>query len=340
LANINEQTSSFVDFLTKLNSFMSSNGWTSERFNTGAGEWAMRRVGSGYEIRFAAQWDTATPDNLGLYHYVGQNYDTGSAPYDQDNDSGNGAQSTSNTALDDARFVDIGATPVQYWAFEDDHYTYVVVETSTGVFKHFGFGQLNKGGADYVGGSFVYGHGFVGGLTSISTAWRSGNTFFGPFDGLLANPNAFGTVNALYGTTLYAEGLPNQPASGKFGVCVSQTDARGLGQDRQSTPRDRFRILWGSRNGPVSANFQPRFSGQDIAGNAALSPIVVAYFESSTVIRPLGIVPDVFEINVDRYTPGQIITISSDTYRVFPKQQLGVAANQTANAGFAYLVVA
>ena len=152
---INEQVSSLSDFVSKLNTFLGTTVGTWTTFiNTGAGQFAARKSGSGFDIAFSAQWDTGTPSNLGIYQFLGA-YNSGVAPYQQANDSGNGAQSTSNATLGGARRAPIGNTPIQYWAFEDDHYVHVVVEFSSGNFTHLGAGQLFKYG-DWTGGEYVY----------------------------------------------------------------------------------------------------------------------------------------------------------------------------------------
>lgn len=317
MAYINEQTSSLADLVSKLNTFLSGGpGWTSDRHVPGSGEWAMSKTGSGYEIRFAAQWDTATPGNLGLYHYHGAAYNTGNPPYQQNDDSGNGALSTSNATLATARHVPIGNSPIQYWCFEDDHYFHVVVETALGEYRHFGAGQLAKFG-DWTGGEYVYGH-RVAGSASAQVSIQLVNTAL--LDGLSMDGTSPTTNDMeLYVATVHVEALTNQPASGKYAVFMGNQSSANLGNDRQGTPRGRAHWTGGFRAGPYARPLG-RFDGSDLSGHLPFYPMVAFYWDrvANDIYGPMGYMKDVRGCSIRNYVGAQEIVIGADTWMIFP----------------------
>src|SRR5688500_11729959 len=138
-----------ADFVSKLYTFLTTAGagnpaWSADRHVPASGEMAVSKDdGSGHSVEVAFQWDTTSPNSLGIYQYRSTlgagNYNTGLAPYAQANDSGNGAASTSEASLNGARHVPITNTPVQFWAFAGDTYAHIVVQTTTINYVHFGF---------------------------------------------------------------------------------------------------------------------------------------------------------------------------------------------------------
>ena len=81
----NELTSSLADLVSKLNTFLTTGGggnpaWTADRHVPASGEFAISKAALGTntnDIQVAFQWDTATPDNLGVYQY---NHASGAGP--------------------------------------------------------------------------------------------------------------------------------------------------------------------------------------------------------------------------------------------------------------------
>jgi hypothetical protein len=164
-------------FLESLQGFLTTGGagnpgWTDENAGGGTylgvdttnGEWAVSKSAGGTNyIQVAGQWATGSPQFLGLYQYYNTggpgSYVDGSRPWGQSNDSGNGYSggTITNANLDDERYVLIGNSPIRYWCFTGDTYAHVVVETSSGVYVHFGFGLLDKFN-DWTGGEYCYGH--------------------------------------------------------------------------------------------------------------------------------------------------------------------------------------
>jgi len=316
MSYINETCSSLADFVSKLNTFLSGTpGWTTHH-NAGAGEFAARKSGSGYDVGFAAQWSTAAPNNLGIYHFLGA-YNNGVAPYQQADDSGNGAQSTTDSVLDDMRFVAIGNTPVQYWCFEDDHYFHVVVQVDATRFVHFGAGQILKyGSADFTGGEYVYGHRQEG-TFAADTAIKGGTSIL--LDGLCRDGDAPNSMEE-YAATLHIEGMDSQVASGKFGVVMGAQNAANLGNDRQAVPKARVHIVGGFRGGPGVPCFG-QMAGTLASGLMPGYPLVLYYRRTSGSplgIRPLGVMKDVRGVSIKNFAAGQEVTVGADTWTFFP----------------------
>ena len=85
----NQLTTNLADLISKLNTFLSGvPGWTTHHVPAN-GEFAARKTGVGFDIGFASQWDTASPDYLGIYQWHGAAYNPAFSPWDQNDDSGN-----------------------------------------------------------------------------------------------------------------------------------------------------------------------------------------------------------------------------------------------------------
>lgn len=333
----NETVSSVADLITKLDTYMATRGWTAEHLDitstagTG-GEWAMRKD----NVRFAASWDAANSGTkLALYQYSDQNYVIGDRPWGQDHDSGNGAASTLEADIEDERHVVLAAAPIQYWAFDPENlgsYMAIVVETSTGVFCHFGFAELDKRG-DWDGGECVWGQknntgNFTSGLITLDSV-----SFL--LDGFLNDTTqAGGSTNdtELFAATIRCVDLPNQPTDGMYAVSMGgnaaspQTD---FGTDHQSNDGassdiDRVMFIDGIRAGPWANGFS-RTDGTDIGGETRMWPIAPRYYDSSTgdTYGPMGFLRDIFGCSVAiGLEGGTIITDENDDqYYIFPAEQ-------------------
>ncbi|KKL70914.1 hypothetical protein LCGC14_2100140, partial [marine sediment metagenome] len=350
----NATCTSIVDLITQLDTYLSTRGWTADHLDvtttagTG-GEWAMTKA----NVRFATSWDSANSGiNLSIYQYSDQAYVIADRPWGQDHDSGNGfAGTTPDSSIDNSRHVVLHATPLQFWVFDNEsgeNYAHIVVETSTGTFTHFGFGNLIKKG-DWVGGEYCYGQfnnatGITSGIISID-----GASFL--IDGHVNDGS--GITNAeLYAATIRAVGLPGQPAGGIWAVSVGGSDGGGtqsdFGLDRQSndgSSSDTARVMFfdGLRAGPYAATFY-RSTGVDIGGEMRMWPIMPRYHNGTTgdSYGPMGTMPDTFGCVI----PGGIVTgqIFTDengvSFYVFPANEVYVspAGESSGMLGIAYEV--
>lgn len=349
MAFTNNTVTSVADLIDKLNTFMGSAGWTAEHLDitttagTG-GEWAMRRSSN---LRFAASWDAANSGTkLGLYHYVDQNYVISDRPWGQDHDSGNGAASTLEADIEDERHVILAAAPIQYWAFEDDHYTHVIVERTSGNYVHFGWGDMLLFG-DWVGGQYCYGQ------AENLTAFTSGAISFidtisyhidGHFNDNAAQGISSGTE--LRAATIHAEGLPNQTALGMWMISAGgeASPQTVFGDDRQSNDGvsadvARHMFIDGLRAGVPVEGFHRPSAGTDISGFQAMWELAPRYFDDSTgdTYGPMGRIPDVRGINMTNFAGGDTIVQGGDTWVVFPAaRKFTSGSGSSGHLGIAY----
>lgn len=350
---INEATSSLADFLTKLDAFLTTSGggnpaWTAEdvdglgnSLDTSTGEWAISKTDSatGEHCEVAFQWDTGSPNNLGIYQYNSGsgpgNYNNANSPWAQTGDSGNGAASTTDSTLATSRYVPIGNSPIQYWAFAGDTYAHIVVEVSSGEYRHFGFGVLDVFN-DWTGGAYAYGWRYQtapGASDAHALEVRSTHLL----DGRCSDSG--GTTMSDFAATIRCVNLPNQPASGLWAV-HSGSIVAGYGQDRQGTPRDRVLFSGGFRQSPEAGLFGLHV-GTITAGNLQTYPIVSYYIDENDgvgddPVYPMGLMRDVRGISLKYFEAQQTVEIGGDTWHIFPSKNrvAGSGATVQGSTGF------
>jgi len=347
----NETTTDLADLISKLNTFLTTGGggnpgWTADRHVPASGEWAIsKNDGGSNDVEVAFQWDTATPDNLGIYQYRSGsgagNYNTGVAPYAQANDSGNGAASTSNATLETARYVEITNTPTQYWCFTGDTYAHIVIELSGGAdYRHFGFGVLDKIN-DWTGGEYCYGWKFLSSPTT-DVAIQARSTML--LDGLCAGTSPDAMQN--FCATMHIEGMTDTPTSGLWGVFMGNQGSANLGNDRQSTPRGRIHLTHGFRNGIWAKGFGD-FIGTQNMGYVPTYPITITHWDrdisgsssqADSLSPPLGSMKDVRGVSLENFSAKETVTISGDTWHIFPsaKRYSGTLQGTTGYQGIMY----
>lgn len=330
--------SSLSDLMSKLDTFLTANGWTVFR-SAANGQFGARRTAAGIDIGFAAQWDTTSPNNLGIYHFHGAAYNSANAPWAQNDDSGNGFAGTADASLGGQRHAQITNTPVRYWFFESDYYFHVVVQQDSTDYVHFGAGALTKyGDGGWTGGEYVYGHRQQTGFSS-DVAVRVGTSIL--LDGLCKDGTSPEPSNMEeYAATVHVEGMPNQGASSKYAVVMGGQGSANLGNDRQATPQPRVHFIssfraslgtlsWGQFHGDVAKGLLPGY------------PINVGYWDRTTgtdIYAPLGRMPDVRGMSIRDYSAGDEITIGADTWLIFPsfRKYTGTLTNSSAYQGIIY----
>lgn len=310
-----------ADLISQLFTFATGTpGWTQDQLNTGTGQAALHK-GSVY-VSF--RWNTTTPLPLGLYQALG--YTGGNQPGQHPNDSGNGAVSSTNGTITTERCVnDLGNGPFpSYFFFTDtttESYIHVVVEISTDVFRHFGFGNIEKVG-DWTGGEYLYGH-YWGSNGAITT----GNACL--LDGLYND-----TSNRPRAATMHAEGLPGQAGAGKW------MEIGGMNGTPPNDTAGNVQLLGhgGLRAGPIARHFGNYFAG-NTTGVVPMYPIGLWYRRLATTDAYfLGFQKDVRGVNIHFINPKQEIVIGSDTWTFFPLSQKTSSnvANRSYNSGIAY----
>lgn len=307
------------DLLDKLDTFLVANGYTQDHFDLGAGKVAWHRNSLYVSGRFVV----ATPQALSLHQALGF-VGTGTDPGSHTNDSGNGYNggTYNNANLASERHVLLNDGPFpSYYFFEDDFYTHVVVETSTDVFRHFGFGELDKRGT-WVGGEYCYGQ------RQVNSSPISG-TNCTLLDGLFSETAGAEEFQA---ATLHCEGLAGQAAAGRWAQVWGNTS----GEPNDTAGNAKVRVRGGFKSGPIARHFGV-FNADVATGLIPQYPIGL-FHRNSTDTQLLGFMPDVRGLNMKFFAPKQEVTISSDTWIIFPMSQKTTAAvtDRSYNSGISY----
>lgn len=301
--------SSVSDLLSTIRTFAVAEGWTA---NTSVASRSDGTAGECFNITkgtvvgaFYSQTSGATasdPGNfMGTYTYPSYS-------------GGNGNMAQANPS---AKILTngMGAGPfVAYHLFGHTNHIHCVVETISGVFKHFGLGMVEKLGT-VTTGVYNYGSRWNYGSTTIDTPGASGHGI--PFDG--------SESTSRLGQSLSIRVDSDAISPRYFDPLTSATS----------------RVACGWRN---STDSMLNGIGQDMApssltGRAILFPFMLSGSRGSGLYSPLGYVPDVRFVRMDNFTPGQSLTIASDTWRVFPVIRKGPVSGdaQSNNWGYAYL---
>lgn len=306
------------DLLSQLMTFATGTpGWTQDQASTATGQFALHKG----TVYVSFRYNTTTPLVLGMYQALG--YTGGNQPGQHPNDSGNGAVSSANATLITERCVnDIGngAFP-SYFFFTDTAQTYihVVVEIATDVFRHFGFGTIEKVG-DWTGGEYCYADFFAASSGAINTT----NTAL--LDGL--------STNQEFCATVHVEGMPGQAGAGKWLVVCGNTTT----PSNDTAGNARILGCGGFRGGPIANSFGI-YSAGSTSGLIPMYPIGLWHRRISTTdVYFLGFQPDVRGVNIRFINPKDEITIGSDVWKFFPYSQktLAVVANRSYYSGLAY----
>lgn len=328
-----------TDLMSKLSTFAQANGFTQDYYNGTNRHLSLSRAADNVYVSFC--WDAVS--HIQMYQALGYSATHNEAPWNQANDSGNGTDQP-DTYPDRERQVSAignGTFPTyHFFAYTNPYAIHIVLEFSAGLFRHFGFGKINKTGI-WTGGAWCAGH-----------LWNPGNSFsyydipYGSphsvlTDGLLIPGGSYyGTYSINSGGTIHCEGLPNQVAAGKWGHCVypSTTDVN-VGNDRASNPR--IRIAGGFRGGVALAQFG-QFLPDLANGYVPIIPIEIFYYDSvlgEDGIYYLGRMPNVGHIHLEGIDASEEITIGADTWIAFPmvrKSNIDGNNQESENAGIIY----
>ncbi len=328
------------DLMTKLSTFAQANGFTEDYYNGTSHHLSLSRSALNIYVSFA--WDDI--DTIAVYQALNYEGAHDEEPWDQDDDSGNG--SSNLTYYDRGRQVSrIGAGPYtsyDFFAHTDPYVIYVVLEFSPGLYRHFGFGYLNKNGT-WTGGAFCAGHlwnwaGFTP-FTAYDTPGHNAHTVL--MDNVLTQRQTYyGVYNNDAGGTLYIEGMVNQAGNSKWGHSVSNTVADAdLGTDRATNTR--IRISGGCRGGNALSQFG-RFLPNLANGFIPIIPMEVYYADGvggTDGWYYLGVMPHVGHIHLHGIDAAQELTVGGETWIAFPvvrKSSVGGNNQESQNAGIIY----
>lgn len=322
------------DLISKLSTFaqgLATTPWTEDEYSA-AGQATLHLD----DLYVTFRWDPTTYTNwLVLYQSLG--WTTSTDPWDMPDDSGQGTTASVSQSFHrhvqftDGDGGDNSGPFVAYHFFAgegDEPYLYVVVESVTGVFRHFGCGNLKKLN-DFTGGEFVYCHSWNENASYIDNPSTAQHSVF------LDHASS-----ANLAASMHLEDFPGQDVDGKWAVAVGPNTAPGT--DRAGEPREH--IMGHARNGGWAGNLL-WIPATDLGAYRVMVPITVVHVVTSTTPdqwRWLGELPGVALINMKNYSAGDEITVGSDTYQIFPlvrKKYEDNATEETRNAGIAYLKV-
>lgn len=312
-----------ADLFSKLQTFATANGWTAD--HSASDRLFLTRSG----VSVAFRWSTTSPTFAAIYQHLAF-VNSSTDPGNHTNDSGQGVISGVDATLAGGRGVNLPNSSMRYWFFESDTYIHCVAEVSPLSVRHFGFGTLIKKGT-WTGGEYSYGSRDDPAGGTGSSAIRVVASYL--LDGL-SGTTSDTTVRPFVGT-LHVEGLPNQTASGKWGLTWAGAVAN-TGTDRGGTARET--VIGGFRSGPIARAFG-RFGGVINNGLLSLYPIGCWYDDRSLArFYELGHMPDVRGCNVKNFTVADEITIGGDVWVLFPTRYKSSvsATGSTRNQGIAY----
>ena len=322
------------DFMTKLSTFAVADSWTQDQYTAEAGstDGKMSIHKAGVFVSFA--WNSSQSSSIAVYQSLGFT-GSGTNTWNQLGDSGCGPSSNPSTSstwnLNSAnnRFIrNIGTGPYTSYTFfsgASKDYIHVALEYSPFTYRHIGFGNLEKAW-DWTGGEYCYGH-----------PQSSGNP---ASQGALISSVGEGSNNrADRHASIHCEGLPGQPAAGKWATNASHSSLGGSFIDRSGNPHSRVSgTCPGGAIGSVFNNL-PSNSGD---GFLPMTPNAIFYIDitpSPDNVYFLGWQPDVRSLNMKNFEPQAEITVGADTWVVFPhvrKQNVGGTINESHNLGIAY----
>jgi hypothetical protein len=319
--------SSIEDLVTKLFTFATANGWTQDELDLTNNYGTLHYTSGATSIYVSFRWDTSPSTDLAIYQSLG--WTTSLQPHQQPNDSGNGDTTTPINAERRVTFLTPGPY-TQYYFFSaetDPFYFYAVVEITSGVFRHFGFGALIKMG-NWTGGEFAYGHVWSQNAAQIDDPSGASHAFL--LDCIGGSSDIAGTV--------HIEGMPGQGGTERWG-CTGSFTGGTAGTDTAGVTR---RSLMGGSRGGFWGYYMLWFPYSTLNAYKPLVEIPVIWRDTSTAPDTwqwLGVMPDVALINIRNLNAGDEITLGAETWKVFPwvrKQFLQNDTEETRNAGVAY----
>jgi hypothetical protein len=320
----------FDDLLGEIRTFLNATGdWTIHRDldtpDEGSSAGGRILVVSNGDVLAGLRSTTTGPGGGRLYLFDGIPPYTGTPNLDAlPNNSGvvmSGSDYTSGTTPPAKAFTTTfaGPFPTAYLLSDDPStYCHIVIEVTAGKYRHILFGNIHKFGS-WTGGGYYASHRWT---TGAIVDAPNGNTHTVPFDG---------SSNAATGGqwTLHYEG------SGFAWVAPLQTTFNGVSRS----------LVRGSVRGGFGTLFRS-IQESAFSGLVALNPVTVwpvNTTDTPVTTRCAGRVPDVAEINLGNFSPGDSYFIGADEWIVFPVATKGLPSARLGveNSGYfglAYLV--
>jgi len=323
------------DLMSKLSTFAQANGFTQDNYDGTNKFLSLSRSADSLYVTF--HWDGS--NHIQMWQALGYNGTYAQTPWLQADDSGNPGSSIADPSQGrNINRIGNGTFPTyHFFGYTNPYRIFVVLEYSAGLYRHFGFGKINKAGS-WTGGAFVAGHRWSDEGSSISIPGAVYHSLL--LDGVYT-PSTYAGVNKA-GATIHMTGLPNQNSATKWGQFGGLNDSgtQHPGTDTASNPRD---IAYGGFRNGLGVQ-QWGWMLPDLAnGFLPIIPIELFYIYQETTTRSiwyyLGNLPDIGHIQLQGISAGQEITVGSDTWIAFPavrKANLGGANEESENMGLIY----
>ncbi len=206
-----------------------------------------------------------------------------------------------------------------------ESYMHAVVEVTSGSFRHFGFGTINRAGA-VTNGSYAYGNRWHWGSGTLNDTTSTQHEY--PWDARSSTSNAFNNDSGLFsrGTIIRADGdtvSPRYAILSSTGSNLGAAEARGDGGYANGNQADGLRV-------GVSA----------LTGRSVLLPLFVSVIRPGGLYSVLGAPPDIRFVDMTNLIPGASFALGADTWRAFPLiRKNGVSGQEnSATLGYAYRV--
>lgn len=188
-----------------------------------------------------------------------------------------------------------------YYFFGTGQYLHVVIETTTNIFKHFVMGLLNKNstftGGEYYDASF---HNIAAGDTNYPNSSYHRYLFDGSNNA--SNTTTSGSVRVA------ADGYTWRPY--RDASSVTTDHVKGCVRTAYSLTGSLFNCSINSFN-----------------QRTTLVPILLSAGRPSSLYSLVGSPPDIRQVKMDNLNPGQIITLGTDEWYVFPHIQKTASVN-------------
>ncbi len=327
-----------TDLMNKLQVFAAANGYVVDNYDGANRRLSISRAADSLYAHL--YWDGT--NNIGMYQSLGYSAGSVATPWTMPNDSGNGYANLAQLYRGrNVNNIANGPFPTYYFfGYTNPYSIHVVLEFSAGIYRHFGFGKLDKVGI-WTGGAWVAGHHWNAqdGGGALDSPTSTVHSIL--LDGVTNPPTALYDYCRYCNATMHAEDLPLQDASSKWAVSGAPTISSYLGNDRAGNPR--VRIIGGCRGGIALSQFGwlvPNLA----SGFVPLIPMEVFYIDgvagsASRGWYHLGRLHNVYHLHMQGIDPAQEINYGGSTYLVFPgvrKSHVGMNNQESWNMGIVY----
>lgn len=275
--------------------FAAANGWTVERNNLVSTNRTLTLKRA--ESDYIHLWNTNTSE-IRVIGSVG--YAAGSTP-DTQTDRGVEAIANIGTGPYTKMFLFADSSPAPH--------VHVVIEISAGIFRTISLGLLEKAGI-YTGGTYYDASRWAG--SSTGTSWNSQNHACFEYN---RGPLLSGSIRVDIPADSKVNAWANSPGYPFY-------NGLAYGSTGQSSGLGFLTTLAYTRN-------QAPFSG-----NVLLAPIQNYIVRVGGLYSPIGTFPNVRYLRMDRFTPGEEISIGTDTWKIFPFIRQGVSSDGTTDSPY------